>query len=343
VCCRSPRSIFALALAAALALAWAVPTGDAIELDRSSMPADGRAVARARAYRTNLFGARALGAAPALAIDPALGAMRSHDGSLVLRAGHRAGLFAITAGEARAELQLVPSSADADEDGLPDAAELLTEEDRAAFTAWFTAIAEAQHTAIDDAWPAIHHDCAGLIRFAYREALKPHDASWLAKRRHLGSIAQPDVAALRYPELPFMRDLPFCKIAGRFDPTADLRRQFTAAAGARTLWQHNTKLISNHLEDARAGDLLFFSVPLGTGSRMHSMILLGARAAATLHDPAARAVYHTGEEVRLVSLEELLAHPDPSWHPLPHNPRFLGVHRLELLVHEPRAPLVSSR
>jgi uncharacterized protein YfaT (DUF1175 family) len=46
--------------------------------------------------------------------------------------------------------------------------------------------------------------------------------------------------------------------------------------------------------------------------------------------------------VRLVSLDELLAHPDPSWHPVPHNPRFLGVHRFELVVHEPRMPLASQ-
>jgi uncharacterized protein len=329
--------------ALALALAWAVPIGDALELDRTTLPADGNAIARVSAYRTNLFGARALGTSPEISIAPALEAMRSHDGSRILRAGHRAGTFLLTAGEARAELRLEPTTADSDEDGLPDAAELLTEEDRAAFTAWFTAIAESQARSIDDAWPKIHRDCAGLIRFAYREALKPHDASWLAKRKHLGSIAHPDVSAFHYPEVPFLEDLPFRKIAGRFDPARAPEQQFTAAASARTLWQHNTKLLSHRLEDARAGDLLFFSVPLGTGSRMHSMILLGARAGATLHEPATRAVYHTGEEVRLVSLSELLAHPDPSWHPLPHNPRFLGVHRLELLLHEPRTPLVSSR
>jgi uncharacterized protein YfaT (DUF1175 family) len=336
------RAIVVLLLVV-VAGAWLVPVSDTIEIDRLSMPADGAAVARLRAGRANLAGFAALGRAPSIELSPTDAALlRSHDGDLILRAGHRPGTIAVTAGDARAELVLLPSANDDDEDGLPDAAELLGEEDRAAFTAWFTAIAEAQATAIDDAWPAIHHDCAGLIRFAYREALKPHDASWLGRRKHRISIAHPDVASLAYPELPFMEDLPFRRIAGRFDARLGPEEQFTAAASARTLWQHNTRMLSRRLEDGRAGDLLFFSVPLGSGSRMHSMILLGRHPGATLHEPARRAVYHTGTEVRLVSLDELLAHPDPSWHPLPHNPRFLGVHRLELLVHEPRSPLASS-
>jgi uncharacterized protein YfaT (DUF1175 family) len=89
------------------------------------------------------------------------------------------------------------------------------------------------------------------------------------------------VQAVRYPQLPFIGDLPFRAEAGRFDPQLSTDEQFTAAASARTLWQHNTKLISNRLEDGRAGDLLFFSVPLGNGSRMHSMILLGAHPGAS--------------------------------------------------------------
>src|SRR5688500_6842618 len=102
---------------AAIAVAWVLPVDDAIEIDRPSLPADGNAIARVSAHRINLFGARALGAAPAIAIAPPLETMRAHDGSMIVRAGHRAGIFAVTAGDARAELRLEPSAADSDEDG----------------------------------------------------------------------------------------------------------------------------------------------------------------------------------------------------------------------------------
>lgn len=332
-------------ITAAAAIAAMAPLRQTIELDRAIMPADGRSTAIARVRTASLLGietfdpfGRALAWDLRAAAKLGVSVLRAGNGDLVFRSGTQNGELRLALGETSAKtLRFELKPQDTDDDGFPDAAELLSREDRAAFVTWFTAIAEAQFKQLDDAWPKVHQDCAGLVRFAYKEALRKHDRAWLDKRRYLPRQGAPDVAAFRYPEVPFLGDLIFRSTGGRFDPQKPIAEQFSAAAGARALYDHNTTFISRELEDARAGDLLFFAVPQGTGSRMHTMIALGEPDA-----PADRVVYHTGldgelGEVRLVTLEQLLQHPDMSWHPRAHNPRFLGVHRLALLVHESTA------
>jgi uncharacterized protein len=336
-------AITATAAAAAIAI---IPTRQELVLDRRELPADGRSIARARAKTTSVLGIETFDPPNAKSIawdmreTNALGVkvLKAHDGELVFRSGTKPGVLTLALGDKTAAMTLVLNTHDTDEDGLPDAAELLSREDRAAFVTWFTAIAEAQATAIDDAWPAIHQDCAGLVRFAYKEALRAHDRAWLDKRRHLPRLAAPDVAAFHYPSIPFLGDRLFRNIGGRFDARRSIEEQYTAAATARVLYDLNSSFISRDIQEARAGDLLFYALPNGTGSRMHTMIVLGPRPGASLDDHGTRVVYHTGTsetgEVRLVALEHLLEHPDASWHPRAHNPRFLGVHRLALLVHD---------
>ncbi|HEV8587884.1 MAG TPA: DUF1175 family protein, partial [Pyrinomonadaceae bacterium] len=53
-------------------------------------------------------------------------------------------------------------TADADNDGIPDFAELRTFEDRENFRRWFTAIAETQFYQLSDQWKREQRDCAGL-------------------------------------------------------------------------------------------------------------------------------------------------------------------------------------
>jgi len=48
----------------------------------------------------------------------------------------------------------------------------------AAFRRWFTQIAEYQAMRPQAELPAEIQDCASLLRFAYREALKRHDDTW---------------------------------------------------------------------------------------------------------------------------------------------------------------------
>jgi len=336
----------ALFVAGGLSFAW--PTSAQIVVDRVTLPADGHATASARVQWLNRWGGAALWPrGPAAQAGLKVGAqsialgcsnMTAHDGQKVLRAGHQAGEVTLYHPNAPpVQVSLRRHTADQDRDGLPDAAELRTEEDRAAFVRWFTTIAEAQSTQLDDAWAKIHHDCAGLVRFAYKEALKAHDDVWLQKRRYLPVINHPDVQAVRYPELPFMGELPFSQQGLPYSASVPPDAQFTAAPDARTLWQANSTFISKDVTDARAGDLIFFRVPYGSHTRMHTMIVLGARAGANHRAPGQRVVYHTGArpeeggEVRKVSFKMLAAHPDADWHPVPDNPRFLGVHRLNLL------------
>lgn len=334
--------------------AWLLgaPMKSALELSSERAFADGRSTVLVKAQGRSLFGTRAaFPKAATVTLDEESRArlgvrvLYAHDKTVVLRAGTTPGRLEVRLEDEDGDrldariVEWVPDPADRDGDGLPDVTELLTEEDRAAFTAWFTAIAEAQAFALDDAWAKVHQDCAGLVRFAFREALRAHDRAWLKKRRFLPRIAAPDVQAVRYPELPFIGDLPFRQTAGPFDPARPIEEQLTAAASARTLWQHNSVFVSREIGEARAGDLLFFRVPEDTGSRMHTMIVLGEAPGADQHQAGARVVYHTGldgeaGEVRLVSLDELLSHPDAGWRPLPHNPRFLGVYRLIHVVHE---------
>lgn len=269
-------------------------------------------------------------------------------GAWLVRAGAHAGTLPVLwypksegerqpAGQAAIEFR-VPD-ADRDADGIPDVVEWLTDDERAGFTSWFTAIAEAQATRIDDRWARIHQDCAGLVRFAFREAIRTHDDAWLSQWRYLPGTPVSFDAMHAYPNLPIVEDTPFRAIGGPYDPTRSRQEQFSAAPNARTLWQHNTHFVSKDVAHARAGDLLFFHVPDANGSRLHTMIALGDAPAATHHARATRVVYHTGlappdGEVRLVRLKDLARHPDPSWHPEASNPRFIGVHRLSHLVFE---------
>ncbi len=67
---------------------------------------------------------------------------------------------------------------DSDGDGIPNAEELHSFDDRANFRRWFTSIAEMQFYHFSDAWSQQKRDCAGLVRFTWRAALRRHDRIW---------------------------------------------------------------------------------------------------------------------------------------------------------------------
>src|ERR1039458_5966498 len=79
-----------------------------------------------------------------------------------------------------ATLQLATSLTVADtyQDGTPDFLRLDDDRDRLAFRRWFTFLAETQYFQAADARPAEIKDCAALIRYAYRETFRAHDAGW---------------------------------------------------------------------------------------------------------------------------------------------------------------------
>ena len=314
-----------------------VPVSTTARLVPGAIPANGTSSARLIWTVENIFG-RPVPFYPAdtrveLGPDDSLvrvvGASSRSGGpaelELFLRAGDRPGQLQVRLHDGEDvltfDLRLLEAGGDRDADGIPDRAELSDRKDREAFRKWFTAIAEAQFYAPDRRWAEVHRDCAGLIRFAYKEALRKHDRQWLSGIEYLHRPAQGDVRRYNYPEVPVLGERVFRAKPGAYRPGDDIQNDFSPAASARVLWEHNTVLVGREIEDARPGDLLFFRDPERHTWPMHSMILLDGRL-----------VYHTGdEEVRLVTLAEINSHRDDRWHVRRDNPHFLGFYRWKIL------------
>jgi hypothetical protein len=227
------------------------------------------------------------------------------------------------------------STSDLDADGFPDACELDDEADRRNFRRWFVSIVESQLYKEDPAWRKDDHDCAGLIRFAYREALKRHDTDWLRSKPFLVDAAIADVRKYNYPGVPLLTTKIFRTRDGEFSE-ADLNdTTFAVTALAAKLRSYNTVFLGKSLEAVQPGDLLFF---LNTGEvkmPQHSMIFIGdPRRPPTFDDCV---IYHTGPRdddagvLKKVRLADLLKHPDARWHPAPENRYFLGYYRWKIL------------
>src|SRR5262249_22773376 len=84
---------------------------------------------------------------------------------------------------------------DSDGDGIPDSAELRTYDDRESFRRWFTGIAEMQFYEYSSSWNPEQRDCAGLVRFSMREALRRHDRPWFQRMGPQYERIAPDVRA----------------------------------------------------------------------------------------------------------------------------------------------------
>lgn len=155
--------------------------------------------------------------------------------------------------------------------------------------------AAAQVAAIDPAWEEAQRDCAGLVRFAYREAFRK-----LAPAR---------------VEAGLFRDA-----AGRPSPFAD----------AATLLRGSFALLGRDAAaraSLRAGDLVAFAREEDGLPVLHLMLIVRA------DDPAhgrAQVVYHPGERgaaVRAGPLDALARDAPGGWRPVPENPLFLGFYR----------------
>ncbi|SEJ49073.1 hypothetical protein SAMN04488058_10945 [Deinococcus reticulitermitis] len=215
------------------------------------------------------------------------------------------------------------SAPDRDRDGYPDAAELRGE-DRARFSEWFAAIAESQYYGVSADWAPQDRDCAGLLRYAFVQALLPHDGAWRAKFKYLPPPRLPSVQNLAYP-LPYLSRSVFRVAGGAYQAGDVAAGRLVGRTSAQYLANFSARRLGRDPRAARRGDLLFFLRP-GLGA-YHSMVYLGG----------GLVVYHTGAapeeggEVRLLSLDTLMKHPDPAFHPTAKNPNFLGVYRWKVL------------
>jgi uncharacterized protein YfaT (DUF1175 family) len=224
---------------------------------------------------------------------------------------------------------------DSDSDGIPDGEELRSFGDRESFRKWFTSIAEEQFYEASPEWNADQRDCAGLVRFAWREALRAHDRAWFLRMGESYEPVASDVRAYTLERSPVGERL-FRASAGSFDASNLSDGTFSEFADARTLKDYNARFVSRDRAAAEPGDLVFFHQPWVQKYPYHVMLFLG-RSRADSGAASDWVVYHTGSsasdagEVRLARLSVLARHPDPRWRPVAGNRNFLGFYRLKIL------------
>ena len=193
--------------------------------------------------------------------------------------------------------------------------------DRAAFRSWFVLLADAQ---FESAAGEVT-DCAALIRFAYREALRAHTPEWA---RRIALPFTPTFPDVRFGPKPTEGGWPLFRVSAGRAP------RYAEFADARTLVTLNARAMGRSVAALQPGDLLYFHQP-EQSQPDHLMVFVGR----SFFDPDSRdwVVYHTGPsadgpgEVRKVRLRDLQQHPSPRWRPLTSNRRFVGVFRLAAL------------
>jgi uncharacterized protein YfaT (DUF1175 family) len=225
--------------------------------------------------------------------------------------------------------------ADSDADGIPDEAELRTFDDRQNFRRWFATIAEMQFYRISDEWKTEQRDCAGLVRFSMREALRRHDRLWVQRMGAEYEPVAPDVRAFTL-DTDVLGEKLFRTEFGTFEASDLANGKFSEFADARTLKTFNSVFVSRDRRRAERGDLLFFQQPWIQKFPYHAMIFIGesSRGGQGANDWV---VYHTGSSpadegtVKKVRLAVLDHHPDKRWRPIENNPNFLGFYRLKIV------------
>jgi uncharacterized protein YfaT (DUF1175 family) len=252
------------------------------------------------------------------------------EGAPALKTQKAASNFA-NASDSSSKAQLI----DSDNDGIPDVAELRTYQDRDSFRRWFTAIAETQFYQPSEQWNAEQRDCAGLARFAIREALRRHDRIWFQKMGPGYETVAADVGELNLDNNPLGEKI-FRTDFGSFQES-DLRNgRFSEFADGRSLKNFNSIFVTRDVREAQPGDLLFFYQPWVQKFPYHVMIFLGPARIAP-NGTNDWVVYHTGSSptdkgtVKKVELSVLDHHPDPRWRPVESNKNFLGFYRLKIL------------
>lgn len=216
--------------------------------------------------------------------------------------------------------------------------------DRAALRDWFLLLADAQFYRPT----ADVTDCAALVRYALREALRAHTPDWRRRAALPHPAVFPDVRAT----------VPLVDGGLAIFRVNQTPPRFAEFADAKTIVRLNATPLGRDVAALRPGDLLYFHQP-SQRSPDHLMIYLGpsrlerdgrdwivyhtgpdpgsatqsAAAAdeATPTTPSAAAPDASDGEMRKVRLVDLLRHPAPRWRPVPGNASFVGVFRLELL------------
>lgn len=220
------------------------------------------------------------------------------------------------------------------QDGTPDFLRLSDPTDRDAFRDWFRFLAESLYFKEPSLLPASVRDCSGLVRFAYREALRRHDGAWATELGLDAVPPLPSLARFQYPNTPLKANL-FRVRAGAFSPPDLGNGAFAEFADAKTILRYNTHPVGGDPRAWQPGDLLFFR-QASRNFPLHVMVYLGE--STLTPGPERFVVYHTGPEgrdpgeVRRPSLAELNRHPEARWRPVISNENFLGAFRWNILA-----------
>jgi hypothetical protein len=199
----------------------------------------------------------------------------------------------------------------------------LNNKDSKSFNLWFSNIIinifnENMHI------PNNYSDCAGLIRYAYKEALKKHDQYWLNINNYNGFIYE-DVKKFNYPDVPFVKTNIFL-----IDENIHNKNSYSNFASARYLIEYNMKYLGKNMINAKTGDVLAYFHPNDVEYPYHLMIYIE-------QNKQKYVIYHTGPisnenpgELRLTKIENL-KYADPSWIANKENKNFLGYYRFKIL------------
>jgi uncharacterized protein YfaT (DUF1175 family) len=315
-----------------------LPTALLIESPPDPIPADGFSTIELKVHSSDGRDLRDLQVEPEdpYRVTAESVVVRGNSALIQLRTGVLPGaatvhLSAQATDTARIELETKLDTSDSVGDGTPDFLRLHDAADRAAFRRWFTLLAESQYLGSQPS--ADIDDCAALLRYAYREALRVHDSAW-AKSVSLPAVpAAGEIRQFHYPYTPLGAAL-FRVKEGSFSVDDLTDGAFAEFADAKTLSRYNAYPLGRDLSRARSGDLLFFRQE-GHDFPFHAMIYLGSSQIDSNREPLV--VYHTGPigkskgEIRRVTVAELANFPDPRWRPVPSNPSFLGVYRWNIL------------
>jgi len=248
---------------------------------------------------------------------------------ILFRGDHHVEMSSATVSEKATRFQ----TSDWASDGTPDFLRLDDGADQASFRRWFTFLAELQYFTPAARRPAEVADCAALVRYAYREALRAHDGSWPASSDLLLVPAIDSVKKYSFPHTPLGPAL-FRVRAGPFQKSDLSTGGFAQFANAETLERFNTFFVTREISGALPGDLLFYHRET-EHMPFHTMIFIGRSQISG--NGSAYVVYHTGPEgakagkMRRLPVDELLNYPEPRWQPRSANPSFLGVFRWNIL------------
>jgi len=205
---------------------------------------------------------------------------------------------------------------------------LRDEGDREAFRRWFVAILEAQLEVISPAWEPAQRDCAGILRFAFREAWASHDSDW---RDRVGFTQS------------FQGRSPSPSSRGPWGQAFWTDEGWKPFAQGSQLRHYNCVYLGRELASGKPGDLIFFARSGARATPDHAMALVRPD-----RDGMPMLLYHTGPEasgvpgrgaepageIRRVRVDELMQHPNPDFRPHSDNPAFLGVYRWKVLAEE---------